>query len=488
MTPLRRTLFFQLSLIFLGLVILTVVGSCYALWVKWEFAQDTTLQRVNWNLAASIAKELQPVLQQPVEREAVGRAFLRMSEINPRIDLYIVGSKGEILFTRYPFAIPPSPTLPSTIQAFLQFNAELKQPIYGVVPGRGTDRRTVFSAAEIEFDGQPAWLYVVLNGTTFRAAKAMYGTNEMTISGAALLSFGLLLALLLGLLVLFAITRRFSQMTRVLNEFREGNYSQRIASGRNDEIGTHAEAFNSMADTIEAHIASLKNVDSRRRQLFANISHELRRPLTLMHSVLETLIVREERLTAEQRLEFLEQSLNRCRGLDKLVGQLFELSKLSSDDKKPIIESFSITDMIDESYNAFLPLAKQKQIKMDYTAPEELKYVSADPQMIETVILNLIENAIRYTNEAGEIQITVTQQENSIITSISDTGVGIPEEDLEYIFDRFYRSSTAKAQSSAGTGLGLAIVKKMLELHNSELQVQSEVGRGSVFSFSLPVA
>jgi signal transduction histidine kinase len=241
-----------------------------------------------------------------------------------------------------------------------------------------------------------------------------------------------------------------------------------------------------MADTIEASVEDLRRTDRLRRELIANVSHDLRSPLAAMQGYLETIMMKHDDLAPDERERYLEIVLRNARSLSTLVGELFELSMLDAHQIEPQREAFSMAELVQDLVMQFTPMAEELNVTLDAELPDHLARVYADIALVERAISNLIDNALRYTPPGGTVRIVPSNEGDAVSVSVIDTGYGIPPEDLPHIFERFYRVEKSRAPDKGGTGLGLAITKKILELHGSTLNVQSIVDRGTTFSFNLP--
>ena len=177
--------------------------------------------------------------------------------------------------------------------------------------------------------------------------------------------------------------------------------------------------------------------------------------------------------------------LNVTEMLERLVEQLFELSKLDARQTDPYFEPFSVADLLQDVVMKFMPVAEKNNIILSADVPEHLPQVYGDIGLIERALSNLIENALRYTPEKGNVKVKISQSNDKLRVIVTDTGPGIQEEELPYIFERFYRVDKSRDQATGGSGLGLAIAKKILEIHESSIKVESKVNVGTTFSFDL---
>ncbi|MDA0746200.1 MAG: HAMP domain-containing sensor histidine kinase, partial [bacterium] len=271
-----------------------------------------------------------------------------------------------------------------------------------------------------------------------------------------------------------------------VQKFAQGDYPQRVLVHSRDEIGQLGIAFNQMADTIISSMEKIRQNDVLRRELIANISHDLRSPLASIQGYLETVLMKESTLSLEQRRRFLNTVYHNVSMLSRLVNELFELSKLDARQVEPQTEPFSLAELAQDLILEFQPQAEEKRIRLHPPNSPNLPFVYADIGMIERALSNLLENALRYTPEGGDVTVKLTPLENSVQVCVQDNGQGISPEDLPFIFDRFYRADKSRAKNASSAGLGLAIAQKILEAHNSQICVQSEINTGTTFTFELP--
>ncbi len=254
-----------------------------------------------------------------------------------------------------------------------------------------------------------------------------------------------------------------------------------------DEIARISTIFVQMADRIADQIKGLTEADRLRREFIANITHDLRTPLTSLQGYLETLLMKQGRLTDDEQRNYLATAVKHSERLGKLVAALFELAKLDSTDVQVRAETFSIDELIQDILQKFRLAADQKRVTLDMDTADDLPQVQADIGLIERVFENLIDNALRYTPEGGTIHIQAAREQDRVRVRVSDTGSGIAPEDIVHLFDRYYPMDRSRKGPAAGSGLGLIITKRILELHGSDLEVTSTVKRGTTFSFTLPI-
>lgn len=237
----------------------------------------------------------------------------------------------------------------------------------------------------------------------------------------------------------------------------------------------------------ENEIEKLHEMANFRQQFIADISHELKTPIFAAQGYVHTLLdgAMEDK---EVRQKFLKKSAKSLDHLDRMVHDLLELSQIETGNIIMMFDHFDIVQLIDEVIDDFEQLAFKSDVEIKRNKSPKEAIVFADFTRIKQVMQNLVSNAIKYNIKGGKVNISVTDLADKVLISIKDTGSGIPQEDIDKIFNRFYRvdKSRTKMKNRASNGLGLSIVKHLLGNHNSKVEVESEIGKGSVFSFSLP--
>jgi len=331
------------------------------------------------------------------------------------------------------------------------------------------------------------YIYVILGGEEYEQASQLVFGSYMLRLGVRSMTITLIAAVLISLIGLTFITRNIRKIIAVIRRFKEGDLEARIKVKGKSELSEFADSFNDMADTIVKNIDEIKTMDNLRRELVANVSHDLRTPLATIQGYIETIMMKSNTLSEEEKQNYMQTIFSSTERLRNLVEELFELSKLEAKESKPNPEPFPITELIQDIQQKNVVIAKQKNIELALDFPYNLPLVYADISMMERVLQNLIDNAFKFTPEGGTVTIGLVRQKDDIQVRISDTGQGIKKEDIPHIFDRYQKAKRIYTKDNVGLGLGLAIVKKILEVHNIAIDVQSSIGEGTVFSFSVPV-
>jgi len=469
------------------LVLIVVLGTTIAyLCVQsvMRFA-DETEQKLNRSLATDLAVEFEPLVRDSIDHAAIETTIERVTGINPRIEIYLLGSTG-MMKAHYMTGSEKVARQIDDLTPLKRFIAGGAVPLLGPDP-LNTGREKPFSVALIEIMGeQGCYLYVILGSEAYDSAASMIKNSYIMQTTLKGLGLTLLVAGAVGIFLFGLLTRRLRAMKAVVAAFDKGQFDRRLDVASSDEFGQLATSFNQMADTIVASMEDLKRTDRLRRELIANVSHDLRSPLAAMQGYLETIMMKNKTLRPEERQQYMEIVWKNTQSLNTLVSELFELSKLDAQQVEPHFEAFSIAELVQDVVLHFKPKAEHLNVQLEADLPDHLSLVYADIGLVERAISNLIDNALRFTPPGGYVRIAPANEGDAVSVQVTDTGYGIPPEDLPHIFERFYRVEKSRARDKGGTGLGLAIAQKILELHGSTLAVQSAVGKGTTFSFALP--
>lgn len=287
------------------------------------------------------------------------------------------------------------------------------------------------------------------------------------------------------------LTRRVRALTDAVDRFRESGFAQPIrlasANPKGDDIDRLGVAVQEMSERIAQQLELLAHTDVRRRELLANVSHDLRTPLASMQGYLETLLLKHGTIPREEERSYLEVAAKHCERLGKLIHDLFQLTKLEAHEIKLQCEDFPMSELVQDVVQKFELAAGKRGVLLNSRLPQQHIQVHADIGMIERVLENLVENAIRHTPGGGSVLLEVLPKADRVTIRIVDTGRGIPANELQKIFDRYYHVDRGEASDIERTGLGLAITRHVVELHGGTIRVESVLGKGTAFSFDLPV-
>lgn len=274
------------------------------------------------------------------------------------------------------------------------------------------------------------------------------------------------------------ITRPIAGLNRGIQRMSKGDFSSRVRVRGSGEMKQLAMAFNSMSEKLET-------LDQSRNQFVSNASHELKTPLATMKIMIESLIYQPD-MDRDLRTEFLTDINSEIDRLSTIVSDLLTLVQMDSQNVKLTRENLSIAALIKENAHRLQPIAHQKGQQIILTLSDPCD-IYADKSKLNQVIYNLMENAVKYTQNGGVIRVNLQRQGRDARLVVADNGPGIPKENLPHIFDRFYRVDKARSREKGGTGLGLSIVHQLVLLHGGAITVESEEGRGAAFIVELPL-
>ena len=473
------------------ILIIILMGASYVL-ITGYFANkynQATAQRINANVASHLMEEkfqnASPFLEDgSVNKPLFGDIMHDMMAVNRSIEVYLLDKTGEIL---YSVVLDPNDTSTKNKISLAPINSFIatkgQEYILGDDP-RNAGTQKIFSAAPYNVDGREGFIYIILAGKEFQLISENLLTQYYAKLGIGATVLTMIFAAIIGLLSIWFLTKNLRLMTQTVRKFQEGDLKARIENPNNSDIEVFANSFNEMADTIVGNMDKMQSIDTLRRELIANVSHDLRTPLAILKGYVETLQIKRDSLTAVEKDEYLQITHDNIDKLSSLINQLFEYSKLEAEQVNPIKEPFSITELSHDLIAKFKVLAAQKNIQLQLDNPEDNTMVFADVSLVERALQNLIENAIKYTQADGKVTLSLHKIGKNVEINITDTGTGIPMNEQPFIFDRYKQVN--KSAKKQGYGLGLAIVKKIMDLHDTTITVLSKPSQGSSFVFNLP--
>ena len=271
------------------------------------------------------------------------------------------------------------------------------------------------------------------------------------------------------------ITKPVKQMKSITQKFAAGDLNERVPESDIPELNQLSVSFNSMANSIG-------DVEQRRRELISDLTHELRTPLTVMRGYLEELADGRIEGSPELYLRLIRET----RRLERLIHDLQELSKAEAGYLSINPQPLNLAPLLNSLVTRFADQLLEEGPRLELKYPKDIPLVLADRDRTEQILVNLLGNAVRYT-EKGAIIVEATKANRQVWISVKDTGIGIAEQDLPFLFERFWRADPSRASHSGGTGIGLAIARRLVELQGGQIEVESKLGRGSTFRFCLPV-
>jgi len=316
-------------------------------------------------------------------------------------------------------------------------------------------------------------------------ARPFASLTELVLAASAL-------SLVAALIALRTLTRRLRTLASALDGFRRDRFLVPLrlafADAQGDQIHRIAAALQEMSERIASQLQQVAQIDTHRRELLANVSHDLRTPLASMQGYLEILLLRRGTLNPEEERSYLEVAAKHTERLGKLVDDLFKLTKFDANEVQLDAEPFPLTELAQDVVQKFQLAAERRGLRLETVLREDTPPVLGDIGMIERVLENLIENAMRHTSANGVVRVHVEASGERVALRVADTGHGIPSEELPHVFDRYYRGDRGEAVDAGNVGLGLAITQRIVTLHGGAIRVDSTVGKGTTFSLDLPLA
>ena len=456
-------------------------------WFFDRYMLETT-QRMSREIAPHIVDDLELFRDGAVNKSQLKELAHDAMVINPNIEVYVLDPDGAVLG----HALPEETVAPGTVaidpvQQFL--SGDHRYPLLGDDPR--SQEQKIFSAARIEQNSEHVgFVYVVLRGQLFGSmTERLRSSYVWPVAAIALLALITMIALLAMLFLRYtaAPLRRLTD-TVMRTDISNAADLQKLSESGSDslaEVQALRTKLAAMAGRLVSQYQELDSADQLRRELVSNVSHDLRTPLTTVQGYLETLLLRGDKLSDEERNDYLQRAFKGSERLGDLVASLFELAKLDAGTDLTKMEECSVAEVAQDVVQELQMTAEQKNLRLELEADAPC-YVMADIGLLQRVFENLVGNAVRYTPSGGDVVVSVSHGDGRVNVSVRDTGVGISKTNSVDIFDRYRTVSDSSEPLPEATGLGLAIVKRILELHNSAIHLKSEPRAGSEFWFDLP--
>lgn len=482
-----NSLFWKISAVFLFILLIISAIYIYIFVDTADMYFQETRQKLDTKIANHITSDNNFFSGDSINIDALKNVFHDVMVINPSIEVYLLDKSGTILAFDAPINSVKIKKVPlEPIKEFISSDHEIF--LMSVDPKK-PDKQKPFSAAKVFDNGNfKGYIYVILGGQEYEnASQLLFGSYILKL-GVRSMIIALMATIIIGFFAIGFIIRNLKKIIVVVRSFQNGNLQARIKLKSKGELLEFANSFNDMADTIVKNIDDIKRMDVLRRELVANVSHDLRTPLSIIRGYVETVLIKDQTLLPEERKNYLETILGSTDRLLLLVTELFELSKLEAKEIQPQMETFSLAELLQDIHQKNLIIAKSKNLKLNLKMDDDLPFIYADISMMEKVFQNLLDNAFKFTPENGEVNIILNKKlHNKIEVEINDTGIGINSQDIHIIFDRYQQIKRVSSDTSTGTGLGLTIVKKILDIHGFGIEVKSEISGGTSFILNIPV-
>ncbi|WP_028550102.1 sensor histidine kinase [Paenibacillus sp. UNC451MF] len=456
-----RTLYTRIVVTF---IFIALISSIFALFVTNTY-YTSQLRTYNEQKIMRIGSEIRDLYEQMPAME-LSAYLTHIAGLGYQI--YAVNSKMEGSFYGAPFKHTQfDPDIVRRVLAGDMYRGIMEEQHALMVTGFFENSIRNTSGLPIKVNGEPYALFIRPN------LEEQIG--EVRILMGFLLGFTFLFSIALIAVLTRFIVKPLQQLTEATNKIVGGNYNIQLDISRRDEIGNAARHFTQMA-------SSLKKLDEMRQEFVANVSHEIQSPLTSIQGFAQTMLDKQATPEETERyLKIIEEESKRLSGLGK---QLLTLAALDKEDTPVKRTAFRLDEQIRQALIVTEWQWTEKRLQLDLELPDMI--VTGDAQLMVQVWLNLITNAIKFSHTGGTLRINAAV-EREILVEISDTGMGISEDELPHIFDRFYKADQARNRTRSGSGLGLSIARKIVELHGGSIQVRSRLGEGSTFIVRLPL-
>jgi signal transduction histidine kinase len=314
--------------------------------------------------------------------------------------------------------------------------------------------------------------------------SAWQASRDTVVRALGLVLLGSLVA---SLLIVRPVKTRLAELQEAARHVGAGDLTARAKAEGSDEISELSRTFNAMADELAARASALQISDRLRRQLMADVSHELMTPLTAVIGNLDTMLMPEVHLTERQRERTLTIAMREARRLERVIGDLLDAARLEAGGGTLTFETVPVVDLFVDFRERHERALHAKRLQLETRVEPADLVIDGDPFRLEQALENLIVNAIRHTPSGGTITVAARGGHDGVELTVSDSGEGIPPEHLPFVFDRFYKATSADGTASAGSGLGLSIVKAIVARHGGRVRATSEPGRGTTITMTLPL-
>lgn len=458
-----RGIYWRVALGFGALVTLVLLAQAVTfLWIFRTInsvnADDQHRQDLKWTRA--ISRALGPALEESTETNLAQR--LGQIDITRRV--FVIFRDGRVIGS------PPPPALSAVSSDFVLV------PEKGPIPSGWA--RSVYAAAPLHVGDKVVGVVGITPRSTFDRFGPLFGAVGLLVLVAAILLY--------SLKVVRPVRASLLQLELAAKRIGAGELTTRVGIEGTDEVAEVARAFNSMADDLERHTTALETSDRLRRQLVADVSHELMTPLTAVLGHLETLDMEEVRLDERERQRQVRVATREARRLKRVIADLLDAARYEAGGVELNQEEIETRELLDQVVARHAHDCKMRRIVVDIQVGAGAELLEVDPFRMEQAIENIMGNALRHTPAGGQVSLRASRDGEKVVIEVSDSGEGISSEHLPHIFDRFYKASSTNGLASPGSGLGLSIVKAIIIRHGGHISASSEPGRGTTVRMEVP--
>ena len=446
---------------------------------------NASTELLNKDVAAHIAKFTSPFESDKINKDKADSVFYNAMVVSPSIEVYFLDTTGKVMYYEAPDSAIKLKQIPlDNVHKLILSKG--KEYITSPDP-KDPGHNKIFSAAEvIKGDRKLGYIYVILGSKEYSNTSELLFTSHAATLAIEAFAIIIIASFIISFYYIKRLQRRYNAVLSVLDQYKQGNFAARFTGSRNDEFSPVTGSFNTMAELLSQNISKLKKAEKERRNFIANISHDLRTPLSIASGYAETLVNEGAKIPADKQKEYTQLVVNKLKQVENMVLQLFELSRLDAIDFKTEKEPFIFSEILQEITTSFTMAAAAKHIELTCIGCNELIWTKGDIKMMERVVQNLVSNAIKNTPDRGKIIIRLKLQNNRLKAIFENSGEHLSADLLNWI-NSGVETDIIGTRPFHKTGLGLVIVKRILSLHDSHLMASANPDANNCFAFTLPV-
>jgi len=419
-----------------------------------------SIQLLNKDVASNIARLAAPFSKNGIDHKKADSVFNSTMIISPNTEVYFLDTAGNVKYYYAPDSLIKIRKV--SVEGIEKYLNDRVHMVKNTDP-RDPGTPKIFSASPVSFENQKiGYIYVILASKEYRNVADIVFKSEIGGWATKVFFIVVIATVFFSFFYTSRLQRRYNHVIYILDQFKEGDLNVRFNIGHKDEFFPIADAFNKMVAMLDSNFSRLKLLETERKTFLANISHDLRTPLAVARGYTETLLI-EQKITRVEQENYLEIVLNKIQQVEKLVLQLFELSKMDSVNFEPQKEPFVFSEILQELIRGVEVQAKKKKIELTCENGEDKTLINADIGMMERVLQNLLENAIKYTFDKGYIKIKLSKEDDRLIFQVKNLGNPLPEAILDWVNNPTGEDAINRPKEA---GLGLALVKRILRLHH----------------------
>lgn len=453
----------------------------------WSYVSLQQKQRAEWSAAEVLAASIGPYLSPELDYAALRRVLDEALLGNLDRDIHLIDAAGKILLSssRSSRARAVEAIALEPIQTALSHQGRAQAPLYGIDPYTGS-YEALLSVAAIKLGEEFGYLYVNLDNTRSRRVRRAYFDSGVGLSLLLASTLASLAAITLGALLFAPLSRRLAMLMDGVRRYAAGDRAVRVRIEGQDDVSELGATFNQLTEKLNEVVGQLEQRDQLRRELVENIWHDIRGPVSSLRGVAELLA----RPDVSDKRELFSQIASTLSGnaeqLSRFLTELREVSDLDLGDREVRCEPVDLVELADEVTSSVLLQAKEQEIVVRVESTSDSCFVRADASLVARLLLNLVENALRYSDRGGEVVVEVNACDGAGELAVRDCGRGISDSELPHLFERRFRGAAAEGTQVDSCGLGLAIVQRIAEAHQTKVEVETAVGKGSRFSIRFP--